>query len=415
MNVLYLFPHPRPTGQLGGAVTRATRILESIGGRNVHIDVVETGPPLAIGIPGNCHRYVVGDCSYGAGVRRFVVALLRFVFASRLVAREERPDIIVCPFESALAIFPAYLLSKVYRVPWTVVLNSIPGYWYPGAEIPPATPINLLRFLLTHRYFEHPVLAAVSRYLIYKIMQSTWVISISRILTAAIRKLNPSQGIITIWPGNGILASRESIEVQEKEFDCVYAAAILPEKGVLDLLEAWARVRQRIPRAKLVVLGKGSKEMVAAVMSIIDRLSISGNVVIPYDLHVGAPTQHDVLAVLSRSRLLAHPSRIDIWPLVVGEALGLGVPVVAYDIESTRDAYGACRAVAFVPVGDSVKLGEAIVSALTQKGRLSEMREEARSFARKMSWPTVAAEEYKAYCNIITSSKNLRNHNLPTI
>ena len=101
----------------------------------------------------------------------------------------------------------------------------------------------------------------------------------------------------------------------------IFSGALIPRKGVDVLLAAFARVAQRFPKAELVLLGDGSLRptLEASVEpSLRNRVHFAGQI-----------PQADLPACYALADVFVFPSRHDGWGVVINEACGAGLPVVA--------------------------------------------------------------------------------------
>ena len=102
----------------------------------------------------------------------------------------------------------------------------------------------------------------------------------------------------------------------------------------------------------------------------------------------GRPDQHvlgfreDARALLGAFDLLLLPSRFEGLPLVVLEAMHLGVPVVAYDVGGVAEAVSEGRTGAVVPPGDERALVDAAERLLCDPDRRERASEYAVTRAR---------------------------------
>lgn len=81
--------------------------------------------------------------------------------------------------------------------------------------------------------------------------------------------------------------------------------------------------------------------------------------------------QQTAVGWIAHADLVALPSRADPFPLVVLEAMALGVPVVASDLDGTREQLGDGGV--FVPVGDSSRLAGEVDGLIALPEHLSEL------------------------------------------
>lgn len=150
-------------------------------------------------------------------------------------------------------------------------------------------------------------------------------------------------------------------------------------KGLDVLLAAWPAVRARRPGARLVVAGP------------------PGDVDVPRTDGVealGPVPRRDVAKRLAEARVAVLPSRAEVMPMFVLEALGAGRPVVGTpvgDMASMLDEGGVV-----VPVGDAGALAGALGSLLGDPGGLDALGAAARASAERRYTPHVVAAALEA-------------------
>jgi len=105
----------------------------------------------------------------------------------------------------------------------------------------------------------------------------------------------------------------------------LYVGRLAEEKGLFDLLDAFARVRQQLPTATLDFAGSGALE--DELRQRAGQLGIASVVTF-----LGTKSPHDTGQLLMNSATMILPSLREPWGLVVNEALSFGCPVVVSDI-----------------------------------------------------------------------------------
>lgn len=142
---------------------------------------------------------------------------------------------------------------------------------------------------------------------------------------------------------------------------CVGRLAV-SQKGQDVLLAAWPAVVERVPDARLVLVGDGpdraALEMIAPA-----SVEFTGRV-------------DDVVRRYHAADVVVQPSRYEGLSLTVLEALACGRPVVAADAEGMREVIGDAGAV--VPVGDADALARALIERLEHPERAALEGEAAR-------------------------------------
>jgi glycosyltransferase involved in cell wall biosynthesis len=127
-------------------------------------------------------------------------------------------------------------------------------------------------------------------------------------------------------------------------------------KGLDVLVEAFARVRQQVPRATLAIAGRsGGLTPLLHDLTSRHRLGEAVRFLGP---------RRDVPDLLCAADVSVIPSRWEGFGVALIEAMAMGARIVATDLPTTREitADGACARL--VPVGQPGALAEAIVEAL---------------------------------------------------
>ena len=94
------------------------------------------------------------------------------------------------------------------------------------------------------------------------------------------------------------------------------------------------------------------------------------------------------------------PSEREGMPLVLLEALAMGLPIVATDIPGNRDLVSDRQNGLLVPLGDAAALRQALLSVTTDPERYRRMSETSRRLAERYSWQAVSAEFEQIYAQV---------------
>jgi len=127
------------------------------------------------------------------------------------------------------------------------------------------------------------------------------------------------------------VTSADRVPAQPKQFDVAWTGRVHPQKGIDDLLATLARMRERIPDFRAVIIGKAKDALEQPVRD----LGLAANVTFS-----GLVSEEEKFRLLKASRVFAMPSRYESWGIVVGEALAASIPVVAYDLQCYRPVFG---------------------------------------------------------------------------
>ncbi len=133
-------------------------------------------------------------------------------------------------------------------------------------------------------------------------------------------------------------------------------ARLEPEKGHPTLLDAWPAVVRRVPLARLLVVGEGSRreelEAQAAALGIADTVVFTGR-------------RDDVPAVTAALDVAVLPSYREAQGLTILEAMALSRPVVASAVGGIPEMIIDGQTGLLVPSHDAGALGAAITRLLT--------------------------------------------------
>jgi len=116
---------------------------------------------------------------------------------------------------------------------------------------------------------------------------------------------------------------RRSLSVADDDIFLLNAGRLTEQKGQVYLIEAMKKVVPRHPNAKLLILGEG--ELKGALEALIAKCGLKGNVRI-------MPPTRDILDLMAACDIFAFPSLWEGLPMALLEAMGIGKPVVAFDI-----------------------------------------------------------------------------------
>lgn len=172
--------------------------------------------------------------------------------------------------------------------------------------------------------------------------------------------------------------NRKFYEVERREIPgrILFAGRLIPRKGVMDLLNAFADIRSRV-NARLVLAGSLSDEShVRRLRELARSLNVESEVEFR-----GLLREHELLEEFGRASLLVLPSHQETAPMVVQQAMAASVPVVATKICGLpyQVDHGATGFL-FAP-GDVRALADHVVQLIADDSTRSRMAKDARAKA----------------------------------
>ena len=163
----------------------------------------------------------------------------------------------------------------------------------------------------------------------------------------------------------------------------LYAGRLAEEKGILELLEAWAAVATTLPHARLALVGGGGRDR-----SVEERVHAQA---------AQEPLRNSVELVgwaddvgerLSRCDVFVLPSHTEGMSNALVEAVMRGCVVVASRIPGNTAVLGEAYPLLFRP-RDADDLATALLAALTDERIRASAVESVRAQARRFETPTV--------------------------
>jgi len=176
--------------------------------------------------------------------------------------------------------------------------------------------------------------------------------------------------------------TRRELEIPEGKPVIGFVGRVVREKGVLELADAFARVRAAGVDAHLLVVGgvdpsERDQDTLRELRARIERTALAEHVSLPGFVRPSAPA----VAVMD---LLVLPSHREGMPNVLSEAGALGKPVVAAACRGCRAAVRDGETGLLVPVGDAPALAEAMLSILRDPALTRRMGEAGRDRAQAL-------------------------------
>jgi len=264
-----------------------------------------------------------------------------------------------------LYIIPSYLTSLLCRKPLVIVFHH-----------------------LRQQDYNEKNLITLSAY-----RQAKVIIAVSQATAKEIEKTFKVRRIIVT--GNGVdLEKFQKLKNQQKIYDAIYFGRICKEKGIHTLLYAWKIVRQKMPSAKLFLMGGGEDKAECYYRELAKKLKLDRNVAFS-----GLISDQDALSMLNSSKIFVLPSTEEGFGLTVVEAMATGLPCILSDIPALRENFYSSAV--FVKPQDAEELAQAILTLLSNPEKRKKLKEKGRRLVKQFSWDDVAKKELAVLSSLL--------------
>lgn len=177
-----------------------------------------------------------------------------------------------------------------------------------------------------------------------------------------------------------------SVQSSLKQYDAVYVGSMLVSRGAFELLQIWRKVIANKRHAQLAIVGGGERENVEEMKRQIVELGLKSAI-----RFIGfLPSQRDVFSVIKSSKLFLSPRLEGGWDMPTLEASALGVPAIAYDMDTSSIPLE--RGITVIPLYNQDAFAKTIVALLSQPEKRRALATLTRREVKKYSWQTITAQ-----------------------
>jgi glycosyltransferase involved in cell wall biosynthesis len=171
----------------------------------------------------------------------------------------------------------------------------------------------------------------------------------------------------------------------------LFAGGITPGKRLLDVVEALARVRSEVPSISLRVASAASDPAYGTLVA--DRVS---ELRLESVELLGALSSEEMIEEYRRASVLVLPSAQETSPIVIGEAMAVGMPVIATRVGGVPSLVEDDVTGYLFDVGDVSSLTRLLTEVLTHEDKHRSMAVAARDVAETRFRPRLIAERTRA-------------------
>jgi len=185
-------------------------------------------------------------------------------------------------------------------------------------------------------------------------------------------------------------------EFCDGKLNILFVGRLEKQKGVNYLIRAYRRVKQEVPASRLIIVGPGTR-LRGKYEKEIARSGLKDVI------FVGGKPQSELPPYYKTADVFCAPATgLESFGIVLIEAMAVGKPVVATNIEGYNSVLTHGIEGLLVPPKNEKMLAQALVSLLTNESLRQEMGARARLKAREYDWEHVAQMVLNYYTRILS-------------
>lgn len=173
------------------------------------------------------------------------------------------------------------------------------------------------------------------------------------------------------------------------------------------VVRAMQKVVHSVPKARLILAGRhDDRNYEDGLQRLVDKLDLRNNIEFAFDI-----SEEEKRALLHGSRVMALPSSVEGFGIVVLEANACGVPVIAstgVPEGAVREGQNGLR----YPFGDVEKLGEYLVSLCLDDPLYKRLSSSSLEFASGFAWLAVGSQ-YEQILQLAVAERALQRTRFP--
>lgn len=167
--------------------------------------------------------------------------------------------------------------------------------------------------------------------------------------------------------------------------DAVYLGRIHKTKGVYDLVPIWHYVVNEYPKAKLEIIGTGSKEAIDQLKEQIKKSNLNKNI-----SYKGYLNNDKVTSILKSSKIFLFVDHEAGFGLAAAQALACGLPIVGWDIGILGEVFE--KGFVKTPLGDNIAYAKNVLMLLNNPVLQKKLSQEALAESKKHSWEKIKTD-----------------------
>jgi len=196
-------------------------------------------------------------------------------------------------------------------------------------------------------------------------------------------------------------------EFCDGKLNILFVGRLERQKGVDYLIKAYKQVKQEVPNSRLIIVGPGTR-----LRGKYEREVLQSE--LKDVIFVGGKPQCELPRYYKTADVFCAPATgLESFGIILLEAMAMGKPIVATDIEGYNGVLTHNTEGLLVPPRNEWMLAQALISLLTNEPLRQKMAARARLKAMEYSWEHIAQKVSIYYTSILSESP--RKNHLPKV
>jgi glycosyltransferase involved in cell wall biosynthesis len=184
---------------------------------------------------------------------------------------------------------------------------------------------------------------------------------------------------------------RRALGISASEKVVLYVGRVCRQKGTDLLIEAFVRLRRRMPHVRLVVAGPSEQFGKSAASALTERITKAGGI------YLGAVDESILPSVYNMADVFVMPTReLEMFGMAAIEAQACGKPVIASDHGGLPEVISRASGL-FFPPGSAESLEVCLWNLFADEGLRRSLGGAARENASRFAWPSLARRIEEIY------------------
>jgi len=185
-------------------------------------------------------------------------------------------------------------------------------------------------------------------------------------------------------------------EFKDGKLNILFVSRLEKRKGLNYLLQAFRQVKEEIPNSRLIVVGPGTR-LRRRYERYVARTGLKDVV------FTGLVSYDDLPRYYQTADVFCAPAiGSESFGIILLEAMALGKPIVASNIEGYASVISPGVDGLLVPPADKDKLAQALISLLNDEALRQEMGAKGRIKALEHSWERIARRVFAYYVRVLS-------------